>query len=83
MKRIPDFHDVLLAERELRETSQPLNTSQRRQTALHGDCSLCCRQPGTGLEALEDVATNSDSPFDLTAVEEQVERAVGSADLIK
>lgn len=39
--------------------------------------------PGTDLEGLEDAAADSDSPWDLTLVKEQVNRAVANADLVE
>jgi len=39
--------------------------------------------PGAELAELEDPAADAESSFDLTAVEEQTERAVANADLVK
>jgi hypothetical protein len=41
------------------------------------------KNPGTDLEELEDAAADSDSPWDLTFVEEQVNCAVANADLVE
>ena len=41
------------------------------------------KNPGETLEEVEDAAADSDSPWDLTLVEEQVCRAVANGDLVK